>query len=434
MKSVMKPRIRAALVGALILTASEAWSQENFGLPRVPPEQVGMSKQRLDRIHDVLRQEVDQGKLPGTVVLVARRGKLAYADVIGFQNKDEGKPMAFDSIFRIASLTKPLVSVAAMMLVEEGRIQLTDPVSKFFPAFKGQQVSVVRSDGEPGRTSYALVPADGEMTVQDLLRHTSGLAYREITLNAQVKEAYAGLYLPGGPGSLPPFDTRGVTPAEEVDLLAKAPLAHQPGTVWEYSLATDLLGRVVEAVSGKRLADFLDERLFKPLKMTDTGFWVSPSKIGRLAQPFAVDAASGHSIRVFDVSKEPKNDCGGCGAVSTAADYLRFSQMLLNSGQLDGVRILSRTTVALMTSDQLGTRIAAPLTPGELLLGTPGYTFGLGFMVRQGSGVAAVPGSPGEFMWAGVAGTFFWVDPKEELVAVYMSQAPSQCVPTTAGS
>lgn len=415
--------ISAALVGALCVNAPAAWSQANLGLPRAPAEQVGMSKQKLDRIHDVLKQEVDQGKLAGTVVLVARKGKLVYADAVGFQNKDEGKPMALDSIFRIYSMTKPLVSVAAMMLVEEGKIELTDPVSKFFPAFKGQQVSVARTDSEFARLTYALVPADREMTVQDLLRHTSGLAYGEITLNAPVKEAYAkaGLYLPG----VRDYDARDVTPAEEVDRLAKAPLAHQPGTVWEYSLAVDLLGRVVEAASGKRLADFLDERLFKPLKMNDTSFRVPPSKMGRLAQPLAVDAASGQPIKVIDVSKEPKNDSGGGGAVSTAADYLRFSQMLLNGGQLDGLRVLSRTTVTLMTSDHLGTRIATPFTPGELLLGTPGYTFGLGFMVRKGSGVAGVPGSPGEFMWAGWGGTYFWVDPKEELVAVYMSQAPS---------
>ena len=190
-------------------------------------------------------------------------------------------------------------------------------------------------------------------------------------------------------------------------------------------MAVDLLGRVVEAASGKRLADFLDERVLRPLKMHDTGFWLPSGKISRLAQPLAVDLASGAPIKVIDVSREPKNDSGGAGAVSTAADYLRFSQMLLNGGQLDGTRVLSRTTVALMTSDHLGTRIATPFSPGELLLGTPGYTFGLGFAVRPGGGIAGVPGSAGEFMWAGYAGTYFWVDPKEELTAVYMSQAPS---------
>jgi CubicO group peptidase (beta-lactamase class C family) len=414
----------AALFGALVATAPPAWSQVNLlGLEQVPPEQVGVSKEKLGRIHEALQESIADGKLAGTVVLVARKGKLIYADAAGFQDKDEGKPMALDSIFRIYSMTKPLVSVAAMMLVEDGKIELTDPVSKFFPAFKGQQVSVARPAGEFARMSYTTVPADREIIVQDLLRHTAGLAYGEITLNAPVKDAYikAGLYLPG----VRDYDARDLTPAEEVERLAKAPLAHQPGTVWEYSLAVDLLGRVVEAASGKRLADFLAQRLFEPLKMRDTGFWVPGAKMGRVAQPLAVDFASGQPIKVIDVSKEPKNDSGGAGGVSTAADYLRFAQMLLNGGQLDGTRVLSRTTVALMTSDHLGTRIAAPVTPSELLLGTPGYTFGLGFAVRQGAGVAGVPGSAGEFMWAGYAGTYFWVDPKEELVAVYMSQAPS---------
>jgi len=414
----------AALFGALVVTAPSAWSQVNLlGLEQAPPEQVGVSKEKLGRIHDALQESIADGKLAGTVVLVARKGKLIYADAAGFQDKDEGKPMALDSIFRIYSMTKPLVSVAAMMLVEDGKIELTDPVSKFFPAFKGQQVSVARPDGEFARMTYTTVPADREIIVQDLLRHTAGLAYGEITLNAPVKDAYtkAGLYLPG----VRDYDARDLTPAEEVERLAKAPLAHQPGTVWEYSLAVDLLGRVVEAASGKRLADFLAQRLFEPLKMQDTGFWVPGAKMDRVAQPLAVDFASGQPIKVIDVSKEPKNDSGGAGGVSTAADYLRFAQMLLNGGQLDGTRVLSRTTVALMTSDHLGTRIAAPVTPSELLLGTPGYTFGLGFAVRQGAGVAGVLGSAGEFMWAGYAGTYFWVDPKEELVVVYMSQAPS---------
>jgi CubicO group peptidase (beta-lactamase class C family) len=415
--------LTAALVGALVVATSSAWSQVILGLEQAPPGQVGLSKQKLDRIHDALQQNIVDGKLAGTVVLVARKGKLIYADAAGFQDKEEGKPMALDSIFRIYSMTKPLVSVAAMMLVEDGKIELTDPISKFFPAFKSQQVSVARTDSEFARVTYTTVPADREITVQDLLRHTAGLAYGEITLNAQVKDAYttAGLYQPG----VRDYDARDLSPAEEVERLAKAPLAHQPGTIWEYSLAVDLLGRAVEAASGKRLGDFLAERLFEPLKMQDTAFSVPSGKMGRVAQPLAVDLASGQPNKLIDVSKEPKNDSGGAGAVSTAADYLRFAQMLLNGGQLDGARVLSRTTVSLMTSDHFGTRIAAPVTPGELLLGTPGYTFGLGFAVRQGGGVAGVPGTAGEFMWAGYAGTYFWVDPKEELVAVYMSQAPS---------
>ena len=413
----------AALIGACLLVTSLAYAQTAATLATAPAEQAGMSAKKLERIREALAKEIDQGKLPGAVVLVARKGKLVYADAVGFQDKAEGKAMTLDSVFRIYSMTKPLVSVAAMMLVEEGKIQLTDPVSKFLPAFKGQRVSVAKADGEFARLTYTNVAADREMTVQDLLRHTSGLAYGEITQNAPVKEAYtkAGVYLP----NVRDYDARDLTPAEQAERVGAAPLAHQPGTVWEYSLASDILGRVVEAASGRRLSEFLDERLFKPLRMVDTAFALPADKTVRLAQPLAVDLASGQPIKVIDVSALPKNDSGGAGAVSTAADYLRFTQMLLNGGQLDGTRILSRTTIELMTSDHLGTRIAAPTTPGELLLGTPGYTFGLGFAVRQGAGVAGVPGSAGEFMWAGYAGTFFWVDPKEQIAAVYMSQAPS---------
>jgi CubicO group peptidase (beta-lactamase class C family) len=413
----------AALLGACVLAATAVPAFEGAPLAPVLAGQVGMSADKLERIRDVLKGEIDQGKLPGTVVMVARKGKLAYADAVGLQDKAAGKAMALDSVFRIYSMTKPLVSVAAMMLVEDGKLQLTDPVSKFLPAFKGQRVSVARADAEFARLTYTNVAADREMTVQDLLRHTSGLAYGEITQNAPIKDAYAkaGVYLPG----VRDYDSRDMTPAEQVDRLGAAPLAHQPGTVWEYSLASDVLGRVVEAASGRRLADFLDERLFKPLRMADTAFHVPAGKTSRLAQPLATDHASGQPIKVIDVSAPPKNDSGGAGAVSTAADYLRFSQMLLNGGQLEGVRVLSRTTVELMTSDHLGSRITAPLTPGELLLGTPGYGFGLGFAVRLAPGIAGVPGSAGEFMWAGYAGTYFWVDPKEQVTAVFMSQAPS---------
>ena len=297
--------------------------------------------------------------------------------------------MKLDSIFCIYSMTKPLVSVVAMMLVEDGFIQLTDPISKFLPAFKDMQVSVATT-GADGKATYTNVPAARPIIVQDLLRHSAGLAYAEITKNEPVKAAYVEAKF------------------------------SQPG-IHEF----DSLGRVVEAASGKRLAVFLDERLFTPLKMVDSSFWLPASKMSRLAQPLPVDPASGQKVSVLDVSAEPGNDSGGAGALSTAIDYLRFGQMLMNGGELDGVRVLSRSTIKLTTSDHLGTRIAAPFQPGELLLGTPGYTFGLGFAVRQNDGIAGVSGSAGEFMWAGYAGTFFWVDPKEEIVGVYMTQAPS---------
>ena len=410
---------RIAVV-AFAAAAAFSWGGlQAQGLPVASPESVGMSAQRLGRISEAFRQEIDKGNLPGVVVLVARKGRLVYSDAVGFQNKESGKPMPKDAIFRIYSMTKPLVSVAAMMLVEDGKIELTDAVSKFLPAMKGLQVSVARTDTEFAKITYTLVPAEREMTVQDLLRHTSGLAYANLTQNNGVKEAY----VKGGIDE----DVRGLSPADELERFAKAPLAHQPGTFWEYSLSTDMLGRVVEAASGKRLADFLDERLFKPLGMTDTAFFVARDKLGRLAEALPVDASTGKPNKLYDVTAVPNNDSGGAGGVSTAADYLRFAQMMANGGQLDGKRYLSRPSVELMTSDHLGSRIQAqsPMTPGEVLLSTQGYTFGLGFAVRQAAGVAGIPGSAGEFMWGGYAGTYFWVDPREQIVAVYMTQAPS---------
>ncbi len=389
-------------------------------LPAAAPEKVGLSSQRLARIGRALGADVEQGKLPGAVMAVARKGRVAYLEAFGFLDQAAEKRMARDAIFRVYSMTKPWTSVAAMMLVEEGRIQLTDRVSKFLPSFKGLQVAVPRPDPITGRASYAMVAAEREPTIQDLLRHTSGLAYDFVTANAPVKEAYikAGLSALGN-------DIRDVmTAAEMVERLSKAPLAYQPGTVWEYSLSTDLLGRVVEAVSGVRLSQFLEERIFRPLHMVDSGFSVAKEKAGRVAQPFAVDPVTKQPQNLFDATRAPANDLGGAGGLSTAGDYLRFAEMMRSGGQLGGSRLLSRSTVALMTSDHLGARIVAPFQPGELLMGVPGYTFGLGFMVRQGPGLAGVPGSAGEFMWGGAHGTFFWVDPKEELAAVFMSQGP----------
>jgi len=415
--------MRALAAVAIATTASlTVGARELQPLTPTTPDQMGMSAKRLDRVTETFKNEVAEGKLPGVVVVVARKGRIVYSDALGFQDKGANAPMKLDSIFRIYSMTKPLASVAAMMLVEDGVLQLTDPVAKFLPAFKDMQVSVPLT-GADGKVTYTNVPAAKPIIVQDLLRHSAGLAYAELTKNAPVKGAYveASFSQPG----VHEYDSRGMTPAQQVERIAKIPLIHQPGTMWEYSMAVDVLGRVVEAASKKRLGALLDERLFKPLGMVDSGFWLPPAKMSRLAQPLPVDPASGQKTSVLDVSAEPMNDSGGAGALSTASDYLRFGQMLLNGGELDGVRVLGRSTIKLMTSDHLGTRIAAPFQPGELLLGTPGYTFGLGFAVRQGDGVAGVAGSAGEFMWAGYAGTYFWVDPKEELVGVYMTQAPS---------
>ena len=415
-------KVRSALIAfyllAFVLYAPAGAAQ---ALPKAEPEALGLSAQRLQNISRVFHKHVSEGNLPGVVFMVARNGKLAYADALGSLDPDKQEPMRSDAIFRIYSMSKPLVSVAAMMLVENGTVELADPVSKFLPSLKNLQVSVAHVNEEFANTSYGMVPAQQEMTVQDLLRHTSGLVYGEITSNQPVKEAYRqkGLF-----STEINFDVRGLTPAQEIEAFSRAPLAHQPGTVWEYSLASDLLGRVIESASGQRLADFMQERLFAPLKMSDTGFWVQHKNLGRVAQPLPTDANGNKTVQLIDVASVPENDSGGAGGVSTAADYLRFSQMLLNGGELDGARVLSRTSVSLMTSDHLGDRITMALTPGELLLGTPGYSFGLGFAVRMQTGIAAVPGSEGEFTWGGYAGTYFWVDPKERIAAVYMTQAP----------
>ena len=412
------------LAAALLLQAGWAWSQ---ALPVAAPESVGVSSKRLEKLTQALKTEIDQQRLPGAVVMVARKGKLVYAQAFGKLNNGSDAPMQLDSVFRIYSMTKPLVSTALMMLVEDGKVQLTDPVSKYLPTFKSPMVSVTSLDAPYNGTSFKLVPANKEPTLQDLLRHTSGLAYGELTKNTLVKDAYtqAGIYQPSID-----FDARTPSSAEMVDRLGKAPLAQQPGTVWEYSLSVDVQGRIIEAVTGQRLGDFLQARLFQPLKMKDTGFAVSAANLPRLAEPFPKDPATGAAVKLIDVRQMPGNDSGGAGAVSTAGDYLRYCQAMLDGGQLDGARIVSRTTVRLMTSDHLSSTIATPISPGQLLLGSPGYTFGLGFLVRQADGVAAVHGSAGEFMWAGYAGTYFWADPKEQTCAVLMTQSsgPSRVV------
>jgi CubicO group peptidase (beta-lactamase class C family) len=395
--------------GALALAISlVAWGAVAQGLPEADPEELGFSADRLDRIETAFGAEIDRGALPGAVIMVAREGQLAYSAALGQRDPENGEAMPEDAIFRIYSMTKPFTSVAALILMEEGALQLADPVAKFLPEFA--ETEVVAGDGTE--------PAARAMTVQDLLRHTSGLAYGEITQNEAVREGYAaaGAY---NPDALP-YDSRQADPDEQVAGVAATPLLHQPGTVFEYSFSTDILGRVVEAASGQRLGDFLEERLFGPLGMEDTGFHVPENAMTRLAHPFEVDPGTAAPVPLMGVSERPANDSGGAGAVSTAADYLRFAQMLANGGEFDGERILSPTTVRLMASDHLGEFDHGP-GPGNLLLGTPGYGFGLGVMVREQDGVAAVPGRPGQFMWAGYGGTYFWVDPAESLVAVLMS-------------
>jgi len=389
---------------ALTLSAVAACAVD---LPSATPESVGFSSERLARIGKVLAGEIEKGQYPGAVVLVARKGKIAYFETFGKLDPATGKPMTKDAIFRLYSMTKPYTSVAAMMLVEEGRLRLTDPVSKYIPSFAKLEVSVASADPATGAVKYTNVAADREVTIQDLLRHTSGLVYGGFTANAKVKELYAKEGV----------DWKDVTPAEQIERLAKVPLAHQPGSTFEYGLSVDVLGRVIEVITGAPLGQFLDERIFKPLAMTDSSFLVPKDKVARLAQPFATDPATNTPIALLDVTAPQKNDAGGAGSAGTAADYARFLQMLINGGQLDGVRLLSRTTVQYMTSDHLGDAKGA----GAVAL-LPGMGFGLGFAVRRENGLFEVTGSAGEYFWAGAAGTGFYVDPKEQLICVWMTQ------------
>ena len=341
------------LLSPIVASAQQATSiAAPAALAAAPPEAGGMSAARLARLTSAFKKEIEEKKLPGAVMMIARRGRLVYVSALGARDPRRGDPMRQDTIFRIYSMTKPMVSVATMILFEDGALQLTEPVSRWLPAFKDVKVSTGGGD----------VAAQRPMTVHDLLRHTAGLPYGELTQNLAVKEALAqaGLYKPG----VIDFDIRDMTSAEQVERLARIPLIYQPGTTWEYSLASDVLGRVVEAASGKRLGDFMSERLFKPLKMSDTGFWVPEAKVSRVAEPFDKDPVAGTPIKLIEVSKQPGNDSGGAGGLATAGDYLRFARMMANGGVLDGQRVLSRTTVRLMTSDHLGSRIPLAPTPG----------------------------------------------------------------------
>jgi CubicO group peptidase (beta-lactamase class C family) len=424
MLNLFKTNTKKTLIAAAIALAASSIHAQS--LPTAKPESVGMSSARLNVFRQAMQAEVDKGNIPGMIIMVNRKGKLVYSELVGYQDKEAGIPMKKDAIFRIYSMTKPLVSVAAMILAEDGKLTLSDPVSKYLPEFADMKVSVASKDAS-GNTSYSLAPAERPIQVIDLLRHTSGIGYAEITKNPVIKKAYAdaGLWVEGGTD----YDQRRVAPKEEVAGLAKAPLSTQPGTNWEYGMSVDLLGRVVEAASGKRLGQFISERILQPLQMNDTGFQVPAEKQNRLAQPLSIDPFTKQPNKMLDVTIEPANDSGGAGAVSTAGDYMNFVSMMLNNGSLNGQRILSPMTVKLMASDQLGGRSTVPLSPGQLLMGVDGYTFGLGFMVRQGEGNSSVQGSPGEYMWAGASGTFFWIDPKQELAVVAMSQVPGPIRP-----
>jgi len=405
----------------LILVASIASAQ---GIPQATsPEEVGLSKERLQRISAWIQTDVDKKVVPGAVVMVLRKGKIAYYEAFGYRDRGKNIPMTRDSIFRIASMTKPFTSLAIMMLAEEGKIQLPVPVSRYLPGFKDLKVGAEKKDPATDKTELVLETASREMTVQDLLRHTSGLTYSFLG-KSMVKDRYNAVKI---------FD-REQTNAELVTKLSQLPLQSHPGTTWDYSMSYDVLARIVEVISGVEFDTFVEERIVKPLKLSDTAFWTEGSeRQARVAEP-QINPATGQRPSVPDVTKKPKWVSGGGGIVSTAHDYARLCQMFLNGGILDGERLVSRKTIEHMTSNHVppGYKSASSMQ-WQILWPSPsletGQGFGLGFGINCEPGRSPLPGSKGDYYWTGIYGTYFWIDTKEQLIAILMMQAQPQAFP-----
>ena len=368
-------------------------------LAQAKPVDLGLHPERTQQVVNVLQERVDRQHIPGAVVLMARHGRIGLFDAVGQQDPAAGTPMKTDSIFRIYSMTKPLVSLAVMMLAERGRLLISDPISRWLPEY-GQQ-AVLGANG--------LVPAWQGATVQDLLRHTAGLTY-EFLGDSPVQREYDKLQLASRSRNNDAFSRA----------LAGIPLQFQPRSCWAYSRATDVLGRLIEVVSGQTLGQFLQQEIFNPLGMVDTAFAVPPAQQHRIVEPFAHDPDGGEPMKMINPREVPALESGGGGLMSTAMDYARFLQCLLNGGELDGHRLVSRHTLAFMTADHLGD---IPID-GTLL--PPGHGFGLGFAVRLATGESPVPGSVGTYHWSGIGGTSFFVDPAQDLYALLLTQAPNQ--------
>ncbi len=400
-----RARAPALACGLAIATLASQITAAAQGLPTIEPERIGISSQRLERVSHAIRADIAAGTIPGAVMLIARHGKLAYFHAFGMRDQRANAPMQTDAILRLGSMSKPITIAAAMMLVEEGRLSLNDPIAKYLPQFANMRVGIERRDARTGRAMLDEVPAVREITVEDLMRHTSGLSYEALGPGPKVKEMYREAGIP----------SRDQSAAEMVDKLARLPLMYQPQTVWEYSRGVDVLGRILELLSGMPLSELLARRVLAPLRMQDTAFWVPPEKRDRVADVLPTPPEGRRLL--LDVSKQPKFEGGGGGLVSTAGDYARFLQMLLNGGELDDVRLLSPKSVALMTSNRLGSQV---VTKGWSYYPGPGYGFGLGFAVRLTPGVSAQIGSVGDYFVEGLYGTFAFADPKEGLLAVFM--------------
>jgi len=375
-------------------------------LPRATPESVGMSSERLARIGAALRADIDKGRIPGAVVAIARKGKLVYFEAFGYLDKAAGTKMTTDAIFNIASMTKPMVTAGALMLYEEGRLPIDDPLSNYLPQFAKMRVAVMSPDNS---AIIDTVPAARQITIQDLMRHTSGIIY-----GGRGTTAVHKLY--------PASSSSVASGAELLAKLSAAPLMYQPGTVWDYGFSIDLVGLVVERISGQSLGQYLQQRLLKPLGMVDTGFMVPPEKLARYAKALPNDPDTGRPQTLADLSKPPGFECGGGCLVSTAGDYMQFAQLLLNRGRHGNTRVLGRKTVEYMLADQL-----PPNTKNLIGNADPAhadYGFGLGLAVRTTPGVVRLSGSVGDFSWPGASGTNWWGDPKEELTVVFMAHSP----------
>lgn len=404
-------RSRLAILAGIAVLALHAPLSLAAELPQADAATLGFVPDRLARITARLKADAEAQTIPGAVLLIARQGKIAYFEAVGLRDPQTKAAMTRDSIFRIYSMTKPIVTAAAMMQVEEGRYHIGDPVARFIPSFGKVQVGVEKPAAEAGgKPTLELVPPKRAVSIQDLMRHTSGITYGFFGVGA-VKAMY-GDVLKGDPDN-----------AEFAERIAALPLAYQPGTVWDYSHSTDILGRVVEVVDKKSLYNALNDRLLKPLGMKDTAFYVTDkARQDRVAEPFANDRSLGGGVEFFDPRQPGKFEGGGGGLTGTAMDYARFLQMLLDGGVQGSKRYLSPRILAYMTSDHMGTGVV----PGPYFLPGPGYGFGLGFGVRLAGGISADPGSAGDYYWGGAGGTYFWVDPKEKMFVVFMMQSPKQ--------
>ena len=381
-------------------------------IPQAEPEAVGVSSARLARIVPALNAQIEAGQLPGAVVAIARHGRLIFHEAVGRLRPENSTPMPRDALFAIASMTKPITGVAGLMLWEEGRLGLADPVERFLPQLGNRRVAVLSERVRAGQGPIETVPAMRSITMLDVMRHTSGLTY-----GGRGTTAVHALYPASSNAAGASLDVHGF-----LDQLGDAPLLYQPGTVWEYGLSIDIVGLVVEALSGQSLGAFLERRLFAPLGMTDTTFQVPSDKVARLARPLPRDPDTGAPQAVPDRAQALRFECGGGGLASTALDYLRFAQMLLGGGVLGDTRILGRKTVEAMRTDRLTPEIENHIA--DLDPNSTGYGFGLTVAVR--SQASTLMGSLGEFYWNGAYGTLWWADPTEDLAVVFMAQVPGE--------